>query len=83
MVRFQVSGFIISGEATSLEGYYKGSPDFFHFGTIIGLPGTQYNVLWSWHPTPKDITDDGNGIVASSLGGKSEVRAVLVQDIDE
>ena len=41
------------------------------------------NVLWGWHPTPEDITDDGNWVVASSLGGKSEVRAVLVQDIDE
>ena len=32
---------------------------------------------------PEEITDVGNGIVTSSLGGKSEVRAVLVQDIDE
>ena len=31
-------------------------------------------VLWGGHPTPENITDDGNGIVTSSLGGKSEVR---------
>ena len=35
------------------------------------------------HPTLEDITDDGKGIVTSSLGDKSEVRVVLVQNIDE
>ena len=39
--------------------------------------------LWGGHPTPEDITDDGNGTVTNSLEGKSEVRAVLVQNIDD
>ena len=39
--------------------------------------------FWGGHATLKDITDDGNGIVTSRLGGKSEVCAVLVQNIDE
>ena len=42
-----------------------------------------FHVFWGGYPTPVDITDDGNGIVTSSLGGKSEVRAVLIQNIDE
>ena len=38
-----------------------------------------FRMLFGLAPyTPEDITDDGNGIVTSSLGGKSEVRAVLV-----
>ena len=31
-----------------------------------------------WHFTPKGIIDDGVGISTSSVGGKSEVCAVLV-----
>ena len=42
-----------------------------------------FHVIWGGHPTPKDITDDRNGIVTISLGGKSEVHVVLVQSIDE
>ena len=36
------------------------------------------HVLWSGYLTPKGIVDDGAGISPSSVGGKSEVCAVLV-----
>ena len=41
------------------------------------------HVLWGGHVTSKDIIDDGDGVSTSSVGGKSEVRAVLVQGIDK
>ena len=35
--------------------------------------------FWGWYLTPKGmIIDDGVGISTSSVGGKSEARAVLV-----
>ena len=36
------------------------------------------HVLWGGYLTPKGIIDDGVGISTSSVGGKSEVHAVLV-----
>ena len=36
------------------------------------------HVLWDGYLTPKGIIDDAVGISTSSVGGKSEVRAVLV-----
>ena len=36
------------------------------------------HVLWGGYLTPKGITDDGVVISTSSVGGKSEVRTVLV-----
>ena len=41
------------------------------------------HALWGGHLTPKGIIDDLVGISTSSVGGKSEVHAVLVQGIDK
>ena len=39
------------------------------------------HVLWGGHITSEGIIDDRDGVSTSSVGGKSEVRAVLVQGI--
>ena len=41
------------------------------------------HVLWGGHVTSEGIIDDGDGVSTSSVGGKSEVCAVLVQGIDK
>ena len=45
----------------------------------MGLP----HVLWGGHVTFQGISDDGVGVSTSSVGGKSEVRVVLLQGIDK
>ena len=41
------------------------------------------HVLWGGHLASKGIIDDGDGVFTGSVGGKSEVCAVLVQGIDK
>ena len=41
------------------------------------------HVLWGGHVTSEGIIDDGDRVSASSVGGKSEVCAVLVQGSDQ
>ena len=41
------------------------------------------HVLWGGHITSKAIIDDRDGVSTSSVEGKNEVRAVLVQGIDK
>ena len=45
----------------------------------------EYQVLANWLASyiGSSIIDDGDGVSTSSVGGKSEVRAVLVQGIDK
>ena len=40
------------------------------------------HVLWGVHVTSEGINGDGDKVSTSSMGGKSELRAVLVQGID-
>ena len=41
------------------------------------------HVLWGGDVTSEGIIDNGDGVSTSNVGGKSEVRAVLVRGIDK
>ena len=51
--------------------------------TIESTAACFLHVLWGVHVTSEGIIDDGDGVSASSVGGKSEVCAVLVQGSDQ